>query len=477
MIKSLLIFTRLLGVLMLTGCVSRQMLTTPTSNNSPQSFSPKSELGVPCVITISAPENFPGRYKGIVENPFLSKIFYYPLKSVLQTHFENELYRLFAPPQGNIMDAFTVEISPSESSLYITSGGAEYSLCCQMTLRAPNDKVILSKTLSTFEKSSFNGRTTPNAVSRAAEKISRDCFQSLKNEKRLMAYSVEQQAHPAAMRTTAISADDLESKIALEKATGHWLAADKTRVLSIGVSHYSDESIPTVKYAEKDAASVYSFSRAAGIPQENITLLTNEKATRNLIVEELYRLKKMTTEPDEKVILYFSGHGAPVVHSGRVTDSVLVPHDARESAMAATGLSVNELNRIIADSPGQWIVVLDSCFSGKKGRGLFASGVKGMAVVSDHPVCPAGKQRWWITATSGTHFANDHDKAEQGLFTYYFLESLNNTAVDINNDGIISLKESFDWTQKQVHRISTKSYGQPQLPEFSGTEDMPLLAL
>lgn len=176
--------------LSLVSCVGRQVLSGPRESvqtNEAQIFA-QSVLNIPCVISVSAPENFPGHQKAVIENPFSSTIYYYPLRSVLQTSFENSLYKLFAPPGGKVLDAFSLEISPSESNLELTSSAAEFSLCCQIILRAPNSKIISAQTVRVFEKSSFDGRTTPDAVSRAARQVAETCRKYLENEKRLLTF-------------------------------------------------------------------------------------------------------------------------------------------------------------------------------------------------------------------------------------------------------------------------------------------------
>ena len=66
------------------------------------------------------------------------------------------------------------------------------------------------------------------------------------------------------------------------------------------------------------------------------------------------------------------------------------------------------------------------------------------------------KNNWWITATSGDNFANDFPK---------------------ENHGIISVKEAFNWTKKEVSAVSAKSLGRLQVPELIGKGDTVLTIL
>ena len=230
-----------------------------------------------------------------------------------------------------------------------------------------------------------------------------------------------------------------------------------------------------MNYAAKDARYISSFINSSGVPQENITCLTNKNATRSDIIDTLMELKMATTESSETAIFYFSGHGAPIIKDGEIVDAALVPYDASEDGVEYTGIRISRLKEILSDTHGNWIVILDACFSGKKGRSLMAKDVKSIAVVpKDYNVAPdkSGKS-YWLTSTSGDNFANSFDKKQHGLFTYYFLQALNGArGADRNEDGLITLDEAFTWTKDKVSTISKKSLGRPQYPEMTGQGDL-----
>lgn len=254
-----------------------------------------------------------------------------------------------------------------------------------------------------------------------------------------------------------------------------WRNPRRTRFLIIGISNYRDPSIPNVTYASSDANNLVSFAKSAGIPAENIKLIVNNQGTRNEITDAMMKLKLATTEESESAIFYFSGHGAPIVQEGAIVDAALVPYDARENSLEYTGIKISMLREMFGNVRGNWVIVLDSCFSGKEGRGLMAKDIKGIAVVpKNFNVVPkTEKNSCWITATSGSNFANDFLKQNSGLFTHFFLKALKGEkGVDVNEDGLISTREVFNWTKKEVQAVSAKSIGRLQVPELIGREDI-----
>ena len=253
-----------------------------------------------------------------------------------------------------------------------------------------------------------------------------------------------------------------------------WRAPRKTRILSVGVGDFKDTAIPKIDYAESDARGFACLAKSSGIPEKNISHLTNKDAYRNAITDALIKLKMATTESSETAIFYFSGHGAPLIKNGKIVDAALVPYDARENSLEYTGIKISTLRELLSDTRGNWIVILDACFSGREGRSLMAKNIKGISVVpKDFRVAPKStKNNWWITATSGDNFANDFPKKNHGLFTYYFLKALNGEkSVDANEDGLISMREAFNWTKKEVQAVSAKSLGRLQVPELIGKGD------
>ncbi|MDH5740675.1 MAG: caspase family protein, partial [Nitrospira sp.] len=133
----------------------------------------------------------------------------------------------------------------------------------------------------------------------------------------------------------------------------------ETSVISIGLSSYLNQQIPSRKYATQDAEAIAKyFQTLGGVPLSNISLLTDRKATYSQIEKALREWLPTRPMKDGIVIVYFSGH-AMVSPSGEI---MLVPYDG---AKAATTLyRLKALESVFAKlNPRQAILVFEGKLS------------------------------------------------------------------------------------------------------------------
>ncbi len=89
------------------------------------------------------------------------------------------------------------------------------------------------------------------------------------------------------------------------------LNSGETYAVVVGISDYQDEAIPDLRFADKDAEAFAAFlqSPAGGALDEgHLKVLLNEQATAAQFAIALDWLWEVVKEND-KVIIYFSGHG------------------------------------------------------------------------------------------------------------------------------------------------------------------------
>ena len=263
--------------------------------------------------------------------------------------------------------------------------------------------------------------------------------------------------------------------VALKKAVTENLPPPRsdTFAVVIGIDYKNRQDIPHLTYASTDARKVYDIltdQRYGGVPQENATLLLNEKATRN---EMMVALRKIRDRGGYGYV-YYSGHGAPKTKGDQFLDAYLVPSNAvvtDPEALEDTSIKMSYVQRLIDESHAKGIMVaLDACFSGG-GKSIVPKGGKPLVgmLVSPALLKPHGTGRVLITS-SATNQQSWEDEAEiqGGIFTHYLLEGLTGKG---GKDVWVSIDELSDYVKANVPKASKRLKGQEQDPQIIGSGD------
>ena len=82
---------------------------------------------------------------------------------------------------------------------------------------------------------------------------------------------------------------------------------DNSYALIIGIDKY--QNVQNLNYAVKDAESIQDILvNTFNFPEGNITLLKNEEATKQSIIQAFSDITTKAEESD-RVLIYFAGHG------------------------------------------------------------------------------------------------------------------------------------------------------------------------
>jgi hypothetical protein len=239
----------------------------------------------------------------------------------------------------------------------------------------------------------------------------------------------------------------------------------------VGISRHKDYSIPKLKYTEEDALSVYKFltrPEGEGVPERNVRLLTNERASRNEILGALDYLADKSRACDS-VVLYFAGYGAAVAETiGESEDgkaaAYLVPYDADRGDVVATCISFVELEQKAAKVKArELVIILDTGLSGDAGaRGLESAGM----IRAPFQEMLKSPGRFVFTSGQWGEGAAEVDDHRHGIFTFYMLEGLKGSA-DADGNGTITLGELHEYLKAKVGE-ETEMEGSAQHPELQG---------
>lgn len=253
--------------------------------------------------------------------------------------------------------------------------------------------------------------------------------------------------------------------------------SDENFAVVIGVEKYRDIAAGA-DYAEKDARTAMLYLRDyLGVPEQNIKLLTGDRASRSDFAKILELWLPLQVTPESKVYIYYSGHGAPDPNSQQ---AFLLPYDGDPKALELTAYPLKRLYEKLGDLHAkQVIVALDSCFSGAGGRSVIAQGARPlMAKVEAGRLDPA-KNITVFAAASGDEITGSYEPQKHGLFTYYFLRGLRGDA-DADGDGWVSVDEEYSYLKKNVSRQANRDSRQqtPQLqPDLALRKDKGALRL
>jgi TPR repeat protein len=249
----------------------------------------------------------------------------------------------------------------------------------------------------------------------------------------------------------------------------------------VGLSSYVDPKISPLKYADRDARSVYDFliSERAGLggfKKENVRLLVNSAATSRNIRGALREFLKSATA-DDIVFIYFAGHGAP--DPDRAADLYLMAYDTKKDSIASTGIPMTDVSdatrRVYAQD---LFVFVDACHSGGVND---QPGTRGEIT---NTINDAFLKRLESTAPSQVTFtASEKNQVSRegpqwggghGVFTHFLLEGLKGGADEEGNgDQIVTLGELLEYVRSHVSR-ETRSAQVPAISPTSFDRDWPM---
>jgi formylglycine-generating enzyme required for sulfatase activity len=226
----------------------------------------------------------------------------------------------------------------------------------------------------------------------------------------------------------------------------------------VGISQYSEEVIPRVPYAVKDAQAITALLETqAGIPKTHIKLLTDSKATLSGLRNHLGEWLRMRVKADSTVYVYFAGHGTPNLQT---QSGAIVPWDGHPDFPAGL-YPLKELEDTLGALPTKNVIVfLDSCFSGGAGRSVLPKGARPMGL--QYPVLSHGDVMV-LAAATGTQISSDYDKAQHGLFTHYLLAGLRGEA-DADKDQVVTLRELVPFVKERVAHTAVEELNREQTP-------------
>lgn len=252
----------------------------------------------------------------------------------------------------------------------------------------------------------------------------------------------------------------------------------KVYYIGIGISNYKNPDF-NLKYSVKD---INDFSNAikARYPDADITLLTDENATRENILKTKEKL--LRTSVNDKVIISLSGHGL----LSKELDFYYATYDIDFHHPEHNGLLYDDLENLLEGIPARnKLLLVDACHSGevdkeettvaageikspaKNVNGIAARGVETLVDSSSVGLdnsfelmqdvfadLSKGNGAMVISAAGGKEFALESPEWNNGVFTYSVIEGLKNKKADGDNNLKISVTELKKFVSENVQQLT-----------------------
>jgi hypothetical protein len=213
----------------------------------------------------------------------------------------------------------------------------------------------------------------------------------------------------------------------------------------IGVSRHTDSRL-NLRFAERDAAAMRDFfldPKRGGVPPGNLLYLVNESATVAAVRSALNTFLQKPG-PQDLVLIYFAGHGAPDVR--RPQNLYLVTSETDLSNMGGSAVPMSDIQGAYERTiQGRVLTLVDACHS--------AGVTTGLQNLSNQSWTRLGYAdgRAVITASEVNQFSLESEQwgGGHGAFTYFVLQGLDGAA-DANHDLQITVGELFDFVRDSV---------------------------
>lgn len=231
--------------------------------------------------------------------------------------------------------------------------------------------------------------------------------------------------------------------------------------LVIGIEEYRDARL-NLRCAAADAQTIFGLMidpDCGMFHKNNVRLLLNEQATREGIWRALSSLRRNAGENDT-VWVYYAGHAAPEESS-----LYWVTHDADVDDLYGTGLSNDQISKVLDDIRAKrLLVLLDCCHA----AATAAQKNPTRAVLTADEVfsCYKGHGRITLSSSDGKEKSVELGDVGHGAFTYFLEQGLRGEA-DTDGDGVVTADELWSYLRSKVADASQKA-GNAQTPVLLG---------
>lgn len=233
------------------------------------------------------------------------------------------------------------------------------------------------------------------------------------------------------------------------------------------MSNYADPKLK-LAFAAKDArdfAEAMERQKGALYRDVVVKLLTDDKATKDDILDGLDWIRKETTSKDVAMVL-FAGHGVND-QNGRY---FYLPFNTDLEKLLRTGVSFEDIKSTVSALAGKTLFFIDTCHSGNVLGGRRALSLDIVGVVNE--LASAENGAVVFAASTGNQYSLENPVWKNGAFTLAVVEGVNGRA-DYTSKGRITINMLDLYISERVKEL-TKGQQTPTTAKPNTAPDFPV---
>jgi uncharacterized caspase-like protein len=224
----------------------------------------------------------------------------------------------------------------------------------------------------------------------------------------------------------------------------------------IGVNAY--DKWPSLEYAVKDARAMAEKLKSLGF---QTTIVLDQHATKDNILKILGDDLPQRVQKNDRVVIFFAGHGQTEEMADGTQMGYIVPVDADTRNIFSTAISMDQVRIFSRRLRAKHVLYLiDSCYAG---LGLTRSGTIPPSERDYLRKITSRKAHQMLTAGGKGELA--HEESGHGVFTKYVLEALDGAA-DRDEKGFITFSDMASYVKPKVSRYTATK----QIPQYGSID-------
>ena len=230
---------------------------------------------------------------------------------------------------------------------------------------------------------------------------------------------------------------------------------DQSWAVIIGIDEY--QHVEQLGCAVNDAAAVSQAVTEFGFTEGNIFTLLNGDATKQSIQDLLSVEIVKRAGPNDRVLVFFAGHGQDYTTAQGIKRGYLIPVDGDSERLASRGIAMHEIENWAELLPAKHaLFLMDCCYSG-----LAATRMAGMDPARQDFLAEVTRRPVRQIITAGRGDERVIEEGGQGVFTKLLLRGMRGDA-DLAGRGFVTGLDLGHYLTSRVHEES----GYRQQPLF-----------